>query len=146
MNCYQQLRNLWNNIDYPVLIDARGKELYFGEISHAGIIDFSDIREGDVVALIGDFDARSISILLQLIGMNFIVVPLTDDTRSQHDYFFESALVDVIIDRNSIKAELTTVKSINTYNGYDSKKNLVWYYSQLGLQDVRKLYCIILHY
>ena len=35
--------------------------------------------------------------------MNFIVVPLTDDTRSQHAYFFESALVDVIIDGDSIK-------------------------------------------
>ncbi|RLM52897.1 long-chain fatty acid--CoA ligase, partial [Halobellus sp. Atlit-31R] len=49
-------------------------------------------------ALIGDFNPTSILTLLRLIDLNVIVVPLTVDTANQHDYFFESALVDVIIE------------------------------------------------
>jgi len=51
-----------------------------------------------VVALIGDFESQSISTLLQLIDKNVILVPLTTATRAQHDYFFDSALVDVVLE------------------------------------------------
>ena len=44
----------------------------------------TDIKSGDVVALIGDFDPHSILTLLQLIDKNVILVPLTVDTRAQH--------------------------------------------------------------
>lgn len=51
-----------------------------------------------MVALIGDFESQSISTLLQLIDKNVILVPLTTATRAQHDYFFDSALVDVVLE------------------------------------------------
>ena len=61
------------------------------------------MRSGDVVALIGDFEPQSILTLLQLIDKRIILVPLTKDTVPQHEYFFESALVDVVIDGFSVK-------------------------------------------
>jgi acyl-CoA synthetase (AMP-forming)/AMP-acid ligase II len=62
-----------------------------------------DVRQGDVVAIIGDFDPSSILTLLRLIDIGVIVVPLTVETKHEHDYFFESALVDVVIDENGIR-------------------------------------------
>ena len=53
--------------------------------------------------MIGDFDPQSILTLLQLIDKNVILVPLTVDTRAQHEYFFESAIVDVVIEGEEVK-------------------------------------------
>ena len=78
-------------------------ELRFSDIAEQRSVDLTSVRSGDVVALIGDFDPRSILTLLQLIDKNVILVPLTTDTRSQHEYFFESALVDVVIERESVR-------------------------------------------
>jgi len=61
------------------------------------------VHRGDVVALIGDFDPQSILTLLLLIDKKAILVPLTVDTRAQHEYFFESALVDVVIEGDLVK-------------------------------------------
>ena len=54
------------------------------------------------MALIGDFDPQSMLTLLKLIDKNVILVPLTDDTKAQHDYFFEFALVDVVVKDNVV--------------------------------------------
>jgi acyl-CoA synthetase (AMP-forming)/AMP-acid ligase II len=40
---------------------------------------------------------------LQLIDKNVILVPLTVETRAQHEYFFESALVDVVIQGDNVR-------------------------------------------
>ena len=66
------------------------------------MIDLSGIKKGDVVAIIGDFNPNSILTLLRLIDMKTIVIPLTKETKYEHEYFFESAFVDVIIDENSL--------------------------------------------
>lgn len=50
-----------------------------------------------MVAIIGDFNPSSILTLLHLIDLGVIVVPLTIETIHEHEYFFESAHVDVII-------------------------------------------------
>ena len=60
-------------------------------------LNLSDIGEGDVVALVGDFDVISLAMLLALIDHNAVVVPLTADTANEHDYFCEVAEVDVLI-------------------------------------------------
>lgn len=78
-------------------------EYKFSEITKQKPIDLSKIKSGDVVALIGDFNPKSILTLLQLIEKKTIIVPLTVDTESQHEYFFETALVDFVIKNNSIK-------------------------------------------
>lgn len=101
MNVLGKLKARWQGIDYPFLVHATG-ELRFSDIAKQKSVDLSSVKSGDVVALIGDFDPLSILTLLQLIDKNVILVPLTTDTRAQHAYFFESALVDVVIEGSSV--------------------------------------------
>ena len=102
MKILNKLKGLWQGIDYPFLIHSTG-ELRFSEIAEQEFLDMSYIKKGDVVALIGDFDPKSILTLLLLIDKNIILVPLTKETQSQHEYFFKSALVDIVIEGNSVK-------------------------------------------
>lgn len=89
-------------MDYPFLIHS-DREFKFGEVIGQKSVDLSNVKSGDVVALIGDFNSQSILTLLQLIDKKAILVPLTIDTKLQHKYFFETALVDVIIEGSSVK-------------------------------------------
>ena len=102
MEILEKLKQRWEDIDYPFLVHSKG-ELRFDEIAEQASVDLSNVQSGDVVALIGDFDPQSILTLLQLIDKNVILVPLTTDTKLQHDYFFESALVDVVIEGASVR-------------------------------------------
>ncbi len=102
MKILDKLKKRWEDIDHPFLEHSKGK-LSFKEIVYHKSLDLSDVNSGDVVALIGDFDPQSILTLLQLIDKNVILVPLTTETKSQHEYFFQSAFVDIIIDGNTIK-------------------------------------------
>lgn len=97
MKVLEKLGKIWSGVDYPFLIH-KGNELRFWEIANQNPIDLSDVRKGDVVAIIGDFNPPSILTLLRLIDIGVIVVPLTVETRSEHEYFFDSALVDVVIE------------------------------------------------
>ena len=102
MEILEKLKQRWKDIDYPFLMHSKG-ELRFDEIAEQASVDLSNVQSGDVVALIGDFDPQSILTLLQLIDKNVILAPLTTDTKLQHDYFFESALVDVVIEGASVR-------------------------------------------
>jgi len=61
-----------------------------------------DISEGSVVAIIGDFSASTINILIRLIDHKTIIIPLTKENRPNHEYFFEQASVDYVIENNKI--------------------------------------------
>jgi len=61
-------------------------------------VDLECVRPGDVVALIGDFDALNLATLLRLIDLYVTVVPLTEATRQDHEYFFEASTVDVVVE------------------------------------------------
>ena len=102
MGILNNLKKRWAGIEYPFLIHAASK-IHFYEVSDQITVNLSNIKNGDVVALIGDFDSKSILILLHLIDKNVILVPLTKDTRLQHEYFFKSAMVDVVIEGNLTK-------------------------------------------
>ena len=102
MNILEKLSDRWSGIDYPFFIYSNGS-LRFSEVANQQHVDLSEVKSGDVVALIGDFDPQSILTLLQLIDMNVVLVPLTIDTRAQHEYFFESALVDVVIEGADVR-------------------------------------------
>ena len=102
MELVKKLCERWKRVDYPFLIHDDG-ELTFSDIQSQKMVDLDEVKAGDVVVLIGDFDPQSISTLLNLIDKNVILVPLTSHTRSQHDYFFESALVDLVIEGESVK-------------------------------------------
>ena len=96
MQLIERLKKIWNGIDNPFLI-CSGQHLQFSDIEAQELVDLSAVRSGDVVAIIGDFEPRSISTLLRLIDLNAIVVPLTKETAGEHEYFFDAALVDVVI-------------------------------------------------
>lgn len=102
MKILERLCDLWSGIDYPFLIH-KGEELRFSEIARQSPVDLCEVRNGDVVAIIGDFNPSSILTLLRLIDIGAIVVPLTVETINDHEYFFESALVDVVIDGVKLK-------------------------------------------
>jgi acyl-CoA synthetase (AMP-forming)/AMP-acid ligase II len=102
MKILEDLKERWQGIGYPFLVHSTG-ELRFSEIAKQESIDLSDVKSGDVVALIGDFNPQSILTLLQLIDKNVILVPLTIDTKLQHDYFFKSALVDLVIEEGLVR-------------------------------------------
>jgi acyl-CoA synthetase (AMP-forming)/AMP-acid ligase II len=96
MRLLQRLAEIWNGIDYPFLIH-NGRELRFSDIAVQNGVDLSPVKRGDVVAIIGDFDPGSILTLLRLIDLGVIVVPLTVETTNEHEYFFESSYVSVVI-------------------------------------------------
>ena len=76
-------------------------QLTFDDLAGNNETDISCVRSGDVVALIGDFNARSLATLLRLIDRGAILVPLTEATRPEHQYFFEAAAVDFVIEGSS---------------------------------------------
>ena len=102
MNLIEHLNKIYDKNNKPFLI-YKNSELKFSDIINEDQINLDVIKQGDVVALIGDFNAPSISILLRLIDLKTIIVPLTIETKNTHEYFFESALVDVIIHNGKIK-------------------------------------------
>lgn len=65
-------------------------------------VDLGEIKSGDIVALIGDYDPISIAYLLKLLDKSCIVVPLTKDTISQHEYFFKNAQANWVVENKKI--------------------------------------------
>ena len=77
--------------------------------------DLNEIKKGDVVALVGDYNPESIAFLFKLIDIGCIVAPLTEDTKNQHNYFFENAEVDWIISDNQISKYPDAVVNKNNF-------------------------------
>lgn len=86
-----------------ILIQHRNYKIKYKDIYKSKQINLDKINSGDVVALIGDFDEISIKTLLILIEKKTIIVPLTNNTKSLHRYYFENACVNYIIENSQIK-------------------------------------------
>lgn len=88
----------------PSPMIVRGDEsLRFSDILTASGTDLSAVRQGDVVALIGDFTPGCINTLLRLIEFKTIIVPLSPETRASFPYYFEHAGVDVVIEDGIVR-------------------------------------------
>ncbi len=96
MRLLERLSKIWEGVEHPFLI-YKDRELKFSEISNSNEINLSEIKSGDVVALIGDFDPPSINTFLRLVDLGAIIVPLTLETETDHPYFFKVASVNVVI-------------------------------------------------
>ena len=96
------LREIWSDIDQPFLQVPNGKDLSFKEIDEVCIHGIDKIKKGDVVSLIGDFDAESIATLLNLLARGAVVVPLTNETSAQHDYFIQESRSQYIFEKNNL--------------------------------------------
>ena len=62
-----------------------------------------DIVAGDVVAIVGDFDADSIALSLRLLDAGAILMPLTSGTKPDHEYFLESGGAQWVIQGDAIE-------------------------------------------
>lgn len=101
MQLFTHLDSVWSDSSDPFLVGV-DSPLAFSDIKQSSIGHLSQISRGDVVAVIGDFDSVSISNLLFLIDLGAIVVPLSPLTRNDHEYFFESALVDTVVEGTTV--------------------------------------------
>ena len=96
MDLLKKLQLIWEGNEAPFLVYG-GVALTFPDVLKADSLDLRDIKAGDVVAVIGDFTPDAIKALLYLFSIGAIVVPLTEETKSDHEYFFKTALVDVVV-------------------------------------------------
>jgi acyl-CoA synthetase (AMP-forming)/AMP-acid ligase II len=101
LQLFTHLDSVWRDSSDPFLVGVESP-LAFSDVKKSSIGHLSQIKRGDVVAVIGDFDSVSISNLLFLIDLGAIVVPLSPQTRNDHEYFFESALVDKVVEGTTV--------------------------------------------
>lgn len=112
MKLLEQLQARWSGSNEPFLIH-QGTELRFSDLEAGDSIDLSAVQAGDVVALIGDFEPSSIACLIHLIDLRTILVPLTKETKQDHEYFFETACVDVVIENGIVRRLTHTSNNIH---------------------------------
>lgn len=98
----EYLQGVWADVSYPFLQAPNGKDLSFKEIQRVAIVGIDEIQAGDVVALVGDFDAESIACLLSLLSKGAIVVPLSNETSGQHEYFIRQSHAQYLFEKNCL--------------------------------------------
>ena len=106
----QKLQKRWNNVHHPAFIMGSA-EIYFEQICATNSDIGEQICSTDIVALIGDFDALTISTLITLIDIGVTIVPLTKETRDQHEYFFDVSGVTKIVECNRVYSRTSSRRS-----------------------------------
>ncbi len=104
---FEKLKNIWADVNYPFFKDLNNKELYFNQIQSILIDGIEEVNSGDVIALIGDFNPNSIATLIKLLEKGAIVVPLTKETKEQHEYFLRESLAQYIFEENKLIKSLS---------------------------------------
>lgn len=102
MELMRDLESRWSgNDDHPFLFHADGF-LTFSNLRSQNVSTVSNVCAGDVVALIGDFDPLTIATFIKLTEQCAVIMPLTADSRDQHEYFFEAAAVNWVIEGSKV--------------------------------------------
>lgn len=83
----------------PFLISSTGALAYsdIAESVAESVEGMSEIGAGDVVALVGDFDRGTIATMLRLLDRGVVLMPLTEGTRTDHQYFFSAGRAEWVI-------------------------------------------------
>ena len=113
MPLLDQLASRQTDRQRPFLIGPSGS-LSFAQIEDSANKKdprLENIRRGDVVAVIGDFDADSIALAFRLLDMDAILMPLTEGTRADHEYFFESGFAQWVIRGEKIESRADRTES-----------------------------------
>ncbi len=97
----KKLNEIWKEKNIPFFISDE-REIYFSEIKLIKVEGLEKIKIGDVVALIGDFNPKTIITFLRLLEVGAIVVPITKETQSQHDYFFKESKAQYLFEENKL--------------------------------------------
>jgi len=99
--------------DRPFLIGP-AESLSFAQVEDAarrGDPRLREIERGDVVAVVGDFDADSIALAFRLLDMGAVLMPLTSGTAADHEYYFESGLAQWVIHGHRVEPRLDRAAS-----------------------------------
>ena len=96
MNILDDVSSLATRDDRPFLVSRSGALSLTSVVEKQRATHLDEVESGQVVALIGDFDSQSIADLFTLIERGAVVVPLTKETRENHQYFFNAAGVEWI--------------------------------------------------
>lgn len=99
MDLFGRLKAQYSDINAPI-IKSPVSSLTLAQINPRE--DLEAIPHGSVVALIGDFDAISVSAFLQLVERNCIVMPLVRDTHAFHDGYYEITGTEYIVDGTQV--------------------------------------------
>lgn len=105
MRIVEELRKRNEGNSEPFLIGPHGN-LSFADVEESvsqKVEGLDEIKAGDVVALIGDFDRATIATMLRLFDAGAVLMPLTADTVADHEYFFESGRVDFVVEGSSVR-------------------------------------------
>ena len=105
------LIHIWENVEYPFYQDQLGSSISFKDILDIPVHGINNIKQGDVVGIIGDFNPESISTLFHLLDKGAIVVPLSSVTHPQHDYFLSQSHCQYLFEANSISNNYYACKS-----------------------------------
>jgi len=115
LSLFQLLKENNKDPKKPFIING-DESVCLNDIFNVDNQHLKQIKPGDVVAIIGDFDPLSISNLITLIDSGAIIVPLTDDTKPMHEYFFENSFADYVLSKNKLErlnSQTTKPKEIN---------------------------------
>ena len=97
----KKLQHIWSNSIHPAL-KVDDEEIFMSEIIDRNVSHLKGIKPGDIVAIIGDFNAITLSNLLELIDRGCTVVPLTIETAELHDYYISEAKASWIVAGNQV--------------------------------------------
>ncbi len=93
-----QLRRFREGADHPAIIWLNRVCTYSGLTDRyeqwLGRLEAAGIRPGDSVGVLSDFSPGAVSCLLALLKMRCILVPLSRESRDQHQEFFKIAELD----------------------------------------------------
>ena len=103
MKILSHIEKQWKNKRQSFIIHG-DQHLYFNDINNISINYLEEIRPGDVVILVGDYDDVSISLFFYLIEKKAIIVPLTKKNNSDYSFYIESTSANFIIENNKIKS------------------------------------------
>ncbi len=106
----KKLNAIWKETNIPFFINDE-REIYFSEINSIKVTGLEKIKNGDVVALVGDFNPRTILTFLKLLEIGAIVVPITRETKSQHEYFLKESKAQYLFEENKLIKQLTKNKT-----------------------------------
>ncbi len=101
MSLFSLLRERIIDPDWPFLLDGP-KSLTARELFSPPPAVFSGLRPGDVVALVGGFDAFSVSAFLHLLDRGMIVAPLSE-AAGPLEAFFQAGLVDAVLRQGELR-------------------------------------------
>lgn len=98
---FNKLDAIWKGDSSP-FFKSEHSDITYSDIRNAIIPDIATINPGDVVALIGDFNEKTIATFLSLVEKNCVIVPLTKETKDQHSYFLEQSYAQYVFDEDML--------------------------------------------